>query len=155
MRCKEAESELNSLPSASHSGTVNQRGLSWAVSKAASIPSSTVVTSVVTVVPHLQSLLAAAAGWLVDNCSAFRSLWKTDVGPTVSHSVRVTVMVVCKPGMVSPVLSPNSWHCLHRAIIHGGSLLRNSVSVCREGIDRSHPEAEGVVGQAVAHCLFF
>lgn len=79
------------------------------VSEAASTPSSTEGTSVVTVAPHLQSLLAAAAGWLVDDCSASWSLWKTDVAPMVSHSVRVTtIMVVFKPGMVSPVLSPDS-----------------------------------------------
>lgn len=30
MRCEEAEGDLNSLPSASHAGAANQRGLSWA-----------------------------------------------------------------------------------------------------------------------------
>lgn len=74
----------------------------------------------------------------MNDCSASQSLWKTDVDPIMSHPVRVTlmaIMVVCKPGLVSPVLSPNPWSCSYGAVIHGGSLLRNSVLACREGSD--------------------
>lgn len=109
MRCKEAESKLKSLPSASHSGPVNQRGLSWA-----GVQGSLYTKQHSGDLCGDSSLLAADAGWLVDDCSAFWSLWKTDVAPTASCSVRVTIIrVVCKPGMVNPVLSPDSWYCLH------------------------------------------
>lgn len=47
----------------------------------------------------------------MNDCSASRSSWKTDVGPMVSRPSRLTLIaimvVVCKPGLVSPVLSPD------------------------------------------------